>query len=192
MEAIVVLGAPGAGKNRICQFLTATGKFVHFSSGDFFRDIMSGFLAETPLADEIRNKINKGEHVDDETTLRLVGEHINSNFARENKIVILDGIPRNMNQFLKIEELFGCKVLAYLFVNTSEEIVLQRIEHRGIVEGRADDLSEESIRKRIDLFLEKTLPIVAEVDSKQLIVVDGGRDILKVCRDVMVGLVDLI
>ena len=51
-------------------------------------------------------------------------------------------------------EVVGC-----LFLECGEEIMKERIMHRGKSSGRSDD-NEEVFKKRIEVYMEETVPIL--------------------------------
>ena len=52
-----------------------------------------------------------------------------------------------------------------LHLTLDPEEGVQRILKRAAIEGRADDASEETIRKRMNTFVEKTMPVIQGYES---------------------------
>jgi adenylate kinase family enzyme len=81
----------------------------------------------------------------------------------ENAHLLVDGVPRH-----KIEgELFHSLLSFYrgtrvdvINLEVPEQISRLRLQQRGEAEGRSDDLTEESIQKRLDWFVTDTLPLL--------------------------------
>ena len=62
-----------------------------------------------------------------------------------------------------------------------EEAAVKRILKRADIEGRADDASEESIRRRMQLFHEKTEPVIEMYRSRGIVSdINGEGDVEKV------------
>jgi adenylate kinase len=99
--------------------------------------------------------------------------------------IIFDGIPRNMDQmepFDKVLETAG-REFRCIEILVDEEAAVQRILKRADIEGRADDASEESIRRRMQLFHEKTEPVIEVYRSRGIVVdVKGEGDVEKVYK----------
>jgi adenylate kinase len=73
------------------------------------------------------------------------------------------------------------KVVPQIFVD--EDILIQRLLQRAIVEGRADD-NEETIRNRMKVYHEQTRPLLDYYRARGLLVeVDGDRPIEEVNAD---------
>ena len=70
-KIIVLMGAPGAGKGTQARLLQERLHLPQISTGDIFRALKT---AQTPLAQEVRDIMERGQLVPDELTIRLVRE----------------------------------------------------------------------------------------------------------------------
>ena len=66
MINIVLFGKPGAGKGTQAEFLKTKYNLTHISTGDVFRYNLKN---NTPLGQEAKNYIDKGELVPDALTI---------------------------------------------------------------------------------------------------------------------------
>ena len=64
---IIFLGAPGSGKGTIAKQLVEKYNYVHFSTGEMFRETMN---LDSPLAAKIRLYMQQGKLIDDDITKR--------------------------------------------------------------------------------------------------------------------------
>lgn len=182
---IILLGPPGAGKGTIAGAISEKYHIVHISTGDIFR---SNIRDNTPLGQEAKAYIDKGDLVPDELTIRMLADRLNQEDAKDG--FLLDGFPRTTLQADALENLMvksGHKLDVALNVMVGDEIILQRLAGRRVcpkcgatynvftqkskVEGicdvcgtaliqRADD-TEETIRRRLDTYQEKTAPLIS-------------------------------
>ena len=92
-KIIVLMGAPGAGKGTQARLLQERLQLPQISTGDIFRALKN---ADTPLAREVRDIMERGQLVPDELTIRLVKERTAQDDCRNG--YILDGFPRTPAQ----------------------------------------------------------------------------------------------
>src|SRR5512132_2811919 len=92
-KIIVLMGAPGAGKGTQARLLQERLHLPQISTGDIFRALKN---AQTPLAQEVRDIMTRGQLVPDELTIRLVKERTAQDDCRNG--YILDGFPRTPAQ----------------------------------------------------------------------------------------------
>ena len=90
---VILLGAPGAGKGTQAELLKNALSIPAISTGNMLREAMN---LGTPLGERIRQIMDSGMLVDDETVLALVSARI----AEDDCIngYILDGVPRTLSQ----------------------------------------------------------------------------------------------
>jgi adenylate kinase len=99
-KIIVLMGAPGAGKGTQARLLQERLHLPQISTGDIFRALKN---AQTPLAQEVREIMTRGQLVPDELTIRLVKERTAQDDCRNG--YILDGFPRTPAQARSLEQL---------------------------------------------------------------------------------------
>jgi adenylate kinase len=91
--AIILLGAPGAGKGTQARRIVAESDAVHISTGDVFRRHVE---RKTALGIKAAKAMNSGMLVADELVCNMLSEHIKQLDCRT--CVILDGFPRSVFQ----------------------------------------------------------------------------------------------
>jgi len=99
-KIIVLMGAPGAGKGTQARLLQERLHLPQISTGDIFRALKN---AETPLAQEVRDIMTRGQLVPDELTIRLVKERTAQPDCKDG--YILDGFPRTPAQARSLAQL---------------------------------------------------------------------------------------
>src|ERR1044071_594872 len=126
-KIIVLMGAPGAGKGTRARLLQERLHLPQISTGDIFRALKN---ADTPLAQEVRGIMERGQLVPDELTIRLVKERTAQDDCRNG--YILDGFPRQPAQAASIEKLAteqGKQIVAVL-IDVPRELLEQRMTGR--------------------------------------------------------------
>ena len=187
---IILLGAPGAGKGTVAQHLVDNYKVLHFSTGNLLRDEVK---KESDIGLKVKDILNSGGVVSDDIVSELVEQKV-SDTLEEIDAVILDGYPRTRTQAIKLDDMKSGKLRNSIHVielDVNEEEVVERISKRqvcsvcgktygyldtvcscgGKLIKRKDD-EESVVRKRLEDYEEKTLPI-SEYYSDRLIRVSG-------------------
>jgi adenylate kinase len=164
MFNIVLFGPPGAGKGTQAVKLVETYKLVHLSTGDILRSEMK---KKSPLGQQVKSLIEKGNLVPDEIVIELIRENLNSNKMAAG--FIFDGFPRTVEQAKSLDEMLRKEHLDIALMATlevEEEELISRILLRGQSSGRADDSDRSIITNRIKVYNEQTAP-VAEYYKQQ-------------------------
>lgn len=160
IPAILLFGMPGVGKGTQGALLGTMQGLVHVSTGEIFR----GLDKNSPIGQEVAGYINQGELVPDEVTVKIWAQWLDAMIAAgqirpEHDILILDGIPRSVRQCELMQE--HIKVLAVIHLDPREdEPIVERLRGRSITHGRADDADDRIIRKRMQIYRDKTSPVV--------------------------------
>lgn len=165
MLNLVLFGPPGAGKGTQAEFLTNTFGLDHLSTGDLLRnEIAKG----TKLGLETKSFMEKGELVPDEVVIGIIKNKIESN--KETNGFIFDGFPRTVAQARALDELLkenDTPILGMLSLEVAKQELIDRLLMRGKVSGRADDQDQSVIENRINVYIEKTLPLIEYYKSQE-------------------------
>jgi UMP-CMP kinase len=71
-----------------------------------------------------------------------------------------------------------------LFMNTSEEIMLERLLHRSKTSGRVDD-KEDVIKARFQTYMDSTLPIIKKFEEEgKVIEIDASKTVDEVFTEI--------
>lgn len=162
---ILLIGPQGSGKSTQGKLLAQYLNILFISTGDIFREIA---LEDSEEGKRIKQIMNSGQLIDDQTTVGLVKERVQKDDCKDG--FILDGFPRNLEQAQEIEDLGFDKVL---FFKLPEDAVLERLLKRG----RADD-TLESIKTRLGLYYQQTEPLLKYYKDKGILTeIDGVGDV---------------
>ena len=184
---LVLVGPPGAGKGTQAQFLAAHYLIPHISTGDIFR---SNLKAGTPLGEQAKSFMDRGELVPDSVTNEMVKDRLTH--ADTKTGFLLDGFPRNVAQAEVLRDILAEKktpLHAVLEFALGDEEIVARLSSRrtcrdcgapsvgldkcptcgGEVYQREDDKAEV-IKRRLEVYSEQTAPIIAFYQNEGLLI----------------------
>ncbi len=154
---LVLLGAPGSGKGTQAARLKEHLQVPHISTGDLLR---AEVAAGSPLGLQAKEVMARGDLVSDDILLGMLKDR----FSRDDTKAgfILDGYPRNLAQADALDKLLsslGQRFDAAVQLEVDNEQIIERLAGRAQAEGRADD-TPESVRHRLNVYDEKTAPVI--------------------------------
>lgn len=168
MGRLIFLGAPGAGKGTQAKVLAAMSHIPHVSTGDILRESVA---QKSLLGLQAKDYMDRGDLVPDQLVIGLIKERLTQSDAKAGWI--LDGFPRNVTQATFLDSLLDDIDQAYDYAvnfTVPDEVLVSRMLNRG----RQDD-TEEVIRHRLQIYHEKTAPLIDFYQSrKKLISVNGS------------------
>jgi adenylate kinase len=201
MKAIILLGAPGAGKGTIAEKIRDACSLTHVSTGDMLRTAVKN---GTETGRKAEAYMKRGELVPDEIIAGIIEERFDSGTGKE--AYLFDGFPRTdvqadlMEKSLKAR---NARVDRVFLLETPRDVILQRLTGRrvcrkcgwtchatnlppkqtgicnlcgGELYQRADD-SEATILNRLDVYRKQTESLIVRYEKQQVLVrVDSNRD----------------
>ncbi len=187
-QTILLFGAPGCGKGTQGKILGQIPGFFLLSCGDVFR----GLDSRSKLGQIFLEYSSKGELVPDEFTVQLWQNHVDAlvqakRFSPDRDILVLDGIPRNLNQAKIMSDRLCVTRLFHLDCPDRAKLV-ERLKRRALRENRLDDANEATIRHRIEVYEAETVSVLGFYDKDLVAVIDGTRSPLDVARAVLARL----
>lgn len=164
MKYYIIFGPPGAGKGTHSAPLVRDFNLCHISTGDLLRaEIAEG----TELGRKASELTSKGNFVPDSVVEAMIENKFDSTVGVDG--FLLDGFPRTLSQAEDLDRLLekrGEKIEAIISLAIPEDVIRRRIKGRALIEGRADDASDEVITNRINTYHEKTEPLIAYYSAK--------------------------
>lgn len=183
---LLIVGPPGAGKGTQAVRISEALGIPAISTGDIFRANVS---QETELGVLAKSYMDKGEYVPDSVTNDMVRARLAEDDAQGG--FLLDGYPRTIAQVEALDGMLaelGTQLDAVLLLAVDYEAVVERLIARGREQGRSDD-TEETIRRRIDVYREQTTPLVEVYEKRALLRrVNGMGTIDQVSAELMEAL----
>jgi adenylate kinase len=199
---VILIGPPGSGKGTQAELLREKNGFVHYSTGEVFRDSIA---RKTPVGLEVEEYVTSGKLVPDDVVLRVVNAFV---AEHEGKPALFDGFPRTIPQAKGLDKVlaeYRVTVDMAVLVNLPDDEVVKRLTARrqcrkcskiynlsfkpskvagvcddcgGELYQRKDD-SEETIRGRLAVYHQQTEPVLLYYSEQgKLERIDGalGRD----------------
>ncbi|HUU29076.1 MAG TPA: nucleoside monophosphate kinase [archaeon] len=199
-KTFLMFGPNGIGKGTNAKAVGTLPGYLHFSTGDMFRALVARVKKGTASELELRidGIMKSGGLVDDETTVKLARENLEAavrdgSFNPETDYLLLDGLPRNVEQANMIGSFI--EVCGILHVTAKREVAVARITGRAKLEGRKDDQDAEAVGRRLDIFFENAARILSYYDSnfngkmdygsRLIHYIDADQRPVKVLRDVL-------
>ena len=195
---MVLLGPPAAGKGTQAKILADKFSIPTISTGAIIRNAIS---SKTPLGVVAKDYIDRGELVPDDLVIDLVMHRLSEDDCKNG--YILDGFPRTVFQAETADKI-GITVEKTVLFDVSDEEVVSRITGRrecpkcgsvyhmvsnppkadGICDScggelvhREDD-TEETVRKRLEVYHKQTEPLIKFYENKGVLVrVVGQKNI---------------
>ena len=203
---LILLGAPGAGKGTQADLLVKKLSIPAISTGNMLREAMK---LGTPLGEQVRQIMDSGMLVPDNTVLDLVSRRIEREDCKNG--FILDGVPRTLSQ---AEALDAGKVRIdhVISIEIDDSVIEGRMTGRRVcskcgasyhitanppkTEGICDlcaaelvirkDDAPETVRHRLEVYHETTEVLKAYYARQdKLRLVNGNQPIEDAFRDVL-------
>lgn len=183
---LLLIGAPGAGKGTQATRIADHFQVAHISSGDLLRT----HVAEgTAIGRKAQEYMERGNLVPDDVVLAMLRKPVTEAAAAGG--YVLDGFPRTVEQAeaaYAVARDLGVAVQVAVHLAVEPESLIERLVERGRESGRSDD-TPEVIRHRIEVYEERTQPLLAYyAERERLVQVNGDRPIEEVTWSVVVQL----
>ncbi len=211
---LILLGAPGAGKGTVAKLLTQIDGSVQISTGDILR---AAVAAGTELGKKAEAAMKAGDLVSDDLIMGIMEERLKEDDCKNG--YLLDGFPRTIPQAEALKELLarmGENLDCVVNIDVPREVILDRLTTRrtctdcGAIynvksnppkeEGKCDkcggpvvqrdDETEEAISNRLDVYEEKTAPLVGFYEKEGLLLTvkaTSSEDVINAIKE-MLGL----
>lgn len=206
---IILIGLPGAGKGTQAEKISETYNIPHISTGDMFRQAMQD---KTPLGNEAKKYMDKGDLVPDEVTVGIVRDRLKQEDCKDG--FLLDGFPRTIAQAEALKEILAeekSQIDYAIYVDVPKEKLVERLTGRRICptcgatyhvtynppkeEGicdrdsskliQRDDDRKETVENRLAVNIKQTQPLLDFYNGEGVLVtVNGDQQITKVFADI--------
>ena len=199
---LILLGPPGAGKGTQASAIVKRYNIPHISTGDIFR---LNIKENTPLGKEVKSYLDAGILVPDELVVDIVKDRLKKSDCENG--FILDGYPRTINQAEVLDKelaKMGTKLDAVINIFLDVQLLIERAVGRRLCKNcgatyhikfhppkqdgicdicggelyQRDDDKEETVKKRIEIYLTQTKPLIEYYKDKDILVnIDGAQSI---------------
>jgi adenylate kinase len=194
MKAIILLGAPGAGKGTAAEAIREATPYIHIATGDMLREAIK---QGTELGRKASSYMKQGELAPDELMIKLVEDRLDSGSTKD--AYMFDGFPRTMAQAELLDGLFEKKkarLLRVFVLQAPREVLISRLTGRRICRNcgrnyhvanvppkkpgvcdicggelyqRPDD-TEATIINRLEVYNKQTESLICHYDRRGIVV----------------------
>ena len=185
----LIFGAPGIGKGTQGKTLGTIPRFFHCACGDVFRSLDT----RTELGQSFLHYSSRGQLVPDEVTVKLwqvriadcVRAHV---FKPEIDALVLDGIPRNVQQAEIMSDMIDVKKVFHLSCPDRPALV-SRLKKRALKDNRLDDANEEVIAKRLATYEAESKPLLDFYGPDLIHCIDASKPPVAVLSEIIANIV---
>jgi adenylate kinase len=207
---IVLLGPPGVGKGTQAEILSKSTGLAHISSGDLFRENLKN---QTELGKLAQTYMTRGELVPDDVTIAMIRDRLIRPDCETG--AILDGFPRTPTQADALQSMleeFNGQVDTVPVIIVADDELVERLSNRWtcrasghVFNGKSnppkvagkcdfdgselyqrDDDKAETVKYRIQVYMDQTLPLISYYrDRGKLVEINGMQSIDEVTNDLM-------
>ena len=194
MKAVLLIGAPGAGKGTTAEGITAKTSFVHTATGDMLREAVK---KGTKLGREAKGFMDRGELVPDNVIVKLVEERLDA--GSSDAMYLFDGFPRTLAQAELLEKALKkreARLDSVFFLDAPREVLVRRLSGRrtcrdcgrnyhienippkregvcdacgGELYKRPDD-EESTVLNRLEVYARQTESLISYYERKGILV----------------------
>ena len=189
----ILMGPPGCGKGTQGKKLEAKYSIPQLSTGDMLR---AAVRDKTQVGLKAKEYMDSGNLVPDDVIVGVIRDRLNASDC--DKGYILDGFPRTIGQAEALDGLFadnGHKLTAVINLDVADDDVVARLSGRrqckkcgtgfhivfnkakqeGICDAcggelyQRDDDNEVTVRERLNVYKEKTAPLLGYYEKQGLL-----------------------
>ncbi len=150
---LILLGASGSGKGTQAQRLSDHFAIPYVSTGNLLR---AALTQDSELGDQARQYVEQGELVPDEVMIEFIQTRLRQADAAHGWV--LEGYPRTAFQAEELDFLLDAlaqRLDRAILLEAAEAKLIERCLQRGLTDDQP-----EVIQRRIQLFYERTLPLL--------------------------------
>lgn len=209
---LILLGPQGSGKGTQAEMLVSDYGFSYIAGGDIARNLAK---RGDVIGKQVKNMMNSGMLIPNDILMEGLREEMKKN---RGKPLLIDGIPRNLEQMEKMKNVFEVfdRVPVTVLIKLDKKVAKDRLVNRKICEScsymppypevkkmkecpkcggklliRGDD-TPEAIEERLEIYERETRPLIEKMkkDRIEVVEVDGSPRPDKVHQAVKIKLGD--
>ncbi len=204
---LLIYGPPGSGKGTQAELLHQSFDIPHIATGDILRGEVA---AGTPLGLQAQPIMAAGGYVPDDIMIGIIRNRLQQGDSQ--KGFVMDGFPRTIPQAEALDGLLdelGRRFDRVVYLNVDIAELVPRLAGRmtcpidqktyppgtakcpldGATLIQREDDKPEAVKKRIEVYLEKTLPLLDYYRGRGLVSeIDGVGTIQEIHKRVLTAL----
>jgi adenylate kinase len=183
-KTILLFGAPGSGKGTQGKILGSVPGFYHSSTGDIFRSLD----LQSEVGRLFWEYAGKGQLVPDDIVIRvwkqfIKGMEFTNQFHPETTLLVLDGLPRSMNQAKLLDDVID--VWKVIHLKSDRKKMVERLKRRALKENRFDDANDTVIERRLEVYERDTRPILDFYPQEKIVRIDALQNQVRVLSKIL-------
>ena len=173
----VILGGSGSGKSTQAERLCRHFEIPLISTGEILREAIEhnsqkAIASVSSLGRHVQPYVEKGELVPDEIMIEFIRTRLNESDI--NSGWVLEGYPRTAFQSEELDFLLDNleqKLNWAIYLQVPEAVMVARSSERSLLDDQP-----EIIQRRIELFYDRTIPILEYYDRRRrLLTINGDQ-----------------
>ena len=183
-NTVLLFGAPGSGKGTQGKILNGIPGFFHSSTGDMFRQLDT----QSEMGKLFWGYAGAGKLVPDDIVVKswqqfIKGMALTNKFLPLSQILILDGMPRNVEQAEMLDETIDVKLVIYLKADLPR--MVDRLRQRAVKEKRFDDADDAVIQRRLEIYEHETRPVLEHYTADKIVPIDAMQTQIRVLTQIL-------
>lgn len=208
MTNIILLGPPGAGKGTQAKHLAESLGLVQISTGDILRGEVE---KDSEVGRQVKDIMASGKFPSDDLIMEILEKRLQNQDCSRG--VILDGVPRTLNQAEAVDSLFkklGRHLDYVIELSVDDEKLIKRLASRFTCKACGESYNEETkplkavgicdvcggqefvrrpddkaevVKTRLDVYHEQTRPLISYYSKSNRLVVVDGMQDIESVRN---------
>lgn len=148
ISAIILLGAPGAGKGTMAEAVKEAFHVTHIATGDMLREEIKNVSELGRAADKY---MNSGRLVPDDLIIRMVMDRISR--GADDARYMFDGFPRTLPQARLLDENFklkGAALSLVILLEVTPDVCMERLAGRRVCRKCGANYHVRNIPPRVE------------------------------------------
>jgi adenylate kinase len=191
-KSVLIYGPPGVGKGTVCKCLSISNGIIHISTGEIFREIDPN----TKMGKMVKEYLDQGNLIPDDMTVDIWHEFVEDKikfkeYDPSKQYLLLDGIPRTLKQASLLEKYIKVEYIIVLDMEDKSKLI-KRMKNRALIENRGDDLKDEILEKRVNIYLNDTIKLLKHYPNDIIFHFNSDQKKLEVIRDVLIKFASIL
>lgn len=181
-KIIAIYGLPASGKTTQAGLINKKYGLFQFGMGDRLREEID---SESELGIRAKQTVENGLLVPDEI---IKGVLKNVQTKAQETGIVFDGFPRMLAQAKLLDDMLAevnLEISLFILLKIDAQEAQARIRDRAKNGKRLDDISQEVISNRMEVFRRESIPLISYYKDKgKFVEIDGTLNILEIFTEI--------